>query len=75
MLRTVVNNISLYIMNVILYFCLIIHHAKRMHRVILSSVVRLAVSYFHITSQTARLSGEKNLNIKFLVFIFCTFLV
>jgi hypothetical protein len=43
--RTIVNNVSLNIMNVFLYYCLIIHYAKRTHRIILLSVFCVAVSY------------------------------
>ena len=44
---TIVNNISLNITNVFLHSCLITHYAKRMHSIILSSVLCLAVSYFY----------------------------
>ena len=42
---SVVDNMSLNIMNVFLYSCLIIDCAERMHHVILSSVVCLALTY------------------------------
>ena len=52
-------------MNVFLYSCLIIHHAKRMHRIILSSVVCLTLSYSSTLPHKLHDLRKKILNIKF----------
>jgi hypothetical protein len=43
------------------FVALVVQHAKRMRRIILSSVVCLATIFFHIISQIARFSRKKKL--------------
>ena len=47
------------------FVALVILHAVRMRRIILSSGLSASTILFHIISYTARFSGEKLFNIKF----------
>lgn len=73
--RTSVNKISLNIMNVFLYSCLLINHAKRMHHIILSSVICLVLSYYSTLSRKLHDFREEIFEYKIRVFLFPIFFV
>jgi hypothetical protein len=62
-----------YIFWVCVFVALVIQHAMRMRRIMLSSVACPAIQYFfHITSQTVRISKKKVTGHKMCVLIFST---